>query len=159
MALIEPAWREHGGTALHDLGDTLAQSGALIADRVLRSFLEAYFVVADRLLARGGANVLEPEVIQESLRVGRQYQLQRRIVSAEAISTELYKTGLRLAENRDLLHGDAVTLANRREAFVAELQDVLRRLEILRGWERADHPRREGEVAARDRLENRPVPR
>ena len=159
VALIEPAWREHGGTALHDLGETLAQSGALIADRVLRSFLEAYFVVADRLLARGGANVLEPEVIQESLRVGRQYQLQRRIVSAEAISTELYKTGLRLAENRDLLHGDAVTLANRREAFVAELQDVLRRLEILRGWERANHPRREGEVAARDRLENRPVPR
>jgi glycerol-3-phosphate O-acyltransferase len=103
-------------------------------------------VVADRLAARGGASVEEPDLVKECLVVGRQYQLQRRIVSAEAVSSELYKTGLRLARNRELLTGDAKDLVHGRSAFVAELHDVLRRLEILTGWERRHRLRREGEI-------------
>jgi glycerol-3-phosphate O-acyltransferase len=146
VGLIDPAWRQKGGAELQTLGEMLAVSGGLMADRVLRSFLEAYYVVADRLAARGGASVEEPDLVKDCLVVGRQYQLQRRTVSAEAVSSELYKTGLRLARNRELLTGDAKDLVQGRSAFVAELHDVLRRLEILTGWERRHRLRREGEI-------------
>jgi hypothetical protein len=48
--------------------------------------------------------------------------------------------------NRELLAGEATELAQRRVAFAAELHDVLRRLEILAGWERPHRGRREGEI-------------
>jgi glycerol-3-phosphate O-acyltransferase len=146
VGLIDPTWREKGGAGLQTLGEALAETGTLMADRVLRSFLEAYYVVADRLAAHAGASVEESKMVRECLLVGRQYQLQRRIVSAEAVSAELFKTGLRLAANRELLAGEATGLAQRRLAFVAEIHDVLRRLEILAGSDRSHRVRREGEV-------------
>jgi glycerol-3-phosphate O-acyltransferase len=146
VGLIDPSWRDKGGAGLQTLGEALAQTGTLMADRVLRSFLEAYYVVADRLAAHGGASVEESDLVRECLLVGRQYQLQRRIVTAEAVSAELFKTGLRLAGNRELLAGEANGLAQRRLAFVAEIHDVLRRLEILARWDRSHRVRREGEI-------------
>jgi glycerol-3-phosphate O-acyltransferase len=147
-AIIEPSWREEGGTALHTLAERLAVSGGLMADRVLRSFLEAYYVVADRLLARGGAAVDEKHLVRDCLVVGRQYQLQRRIVSGEAVSAELFRTGIRLARNRELLSGDAAALLAGRDTLAGQLHDALRRLEILGRWERAHHLRREGDLVA-----------
>jgi glycerol-3-phosphate O-acyltransferase len=123
-ALIAPEWRTT------DLGAALADSGGHFADRVLRSFLEAYAVVADRLAARGGAAVDEAELVGECVAVGRQYHLQGRIASVEAVSSELFKTGLKLAANRGLIDGGG-DVAARREAFRDELADVLRRLEVL----------------------------
>lgn len=142
---VEPAWHDQGGAALATLGQALAVTGSLMADRVLRSFIEAYYVVADRLQARGGAAVSEDEMVADCLQVGRQFALQRRIVSAEAVSGELFKTGLRLAANRGLLTGEPSALSSGRATFVAELQDVLRRLEILAGWDRQHRRRRVGE--------------
>jgi glycerol-3-phosphate O-acyltransferase len=144
--LIDPAWRAHGGAGLQTLGPTLAAAGALMAGRVLRSFIEAYCIVADRLVACQGASVKEADVIEQCLVVGRQYQLQRRIVSAESVSTELFKNGLRLAANRQLLAGDAAELVPGRAALLAELRDVLRRLEILVGWDPERRLRRESEL-------------
>lgn len=89
-------------------------------------------------------------MIEQCLIVGRQYLLQRRIVSAEAVSTELFKTGLRLAANRDLLEGESSDLAPRRVALLTELRDVLRRLEILVGWDQEHRLRRESELVHRD---------
>jgi glycerol-3-phosphate O-acyltransferase len=146
VELIDPAWRDDGGARLQTLGRALAASGALMADRVLRSFLEAYWVVADRLSARSGASVTEADIVPECLLVARQYQLQRRIVSPEAVSAELFKTGLRLAANRGLLAGASTALAEGRAAFVAEIHDVLRRLEILSHWDSPHHALREGEI-------------
>jgi glycerol-3-phosphate O-acyltransferase len=97
--------------------------GGRVADRVLRSFLEAYWVVADRLVARSGAPVDADEIVEECLGVGRQYHLQGRIKSAEAVSSELFKTGLKLAANRGLLDD-----GNGRVAFKQELEEWLRRL-------------------------------
>jgi glycerol-3-phosphate O-acyltransferase len=122
-ALIDPEWRTK------DLAAALSDSGGQFADRVLRSFLEAYAVVADRLAARGGAAADETELVSECVAVGRQYHLQGKIASAEAISSELFKTGLKLAANRGLIAAfDGV--AARREAFRDDLADVLRRLEM-----------------------------
>jgi glycerol-3-phosphate O-acyltransferase len=101
----------------------LLDTGGRFADRVLRSFLEAYWVVADRLVARGNAPVKPDEIVKECLGVGRQYHLQGQIKSAEAVSSELFKTGLKLAANRGLIED-----GSGRVAFKAELEDVLRRL-------------------------------
>ena len=87
-------------------------------------------------------------MVNQCLLVGRQYQLQRRIVSAESVSTELFKNGLRLAANRHLLKGDAAELVVGRPVLLAELRDVLRRLDILVGWDPEHRLRREGELAA-----------
>jgi glycerol-3-phosphate O-acyltransferase len=116
-ALIDPDW------AAKDLDAALAASGGHFADRVLRSFLEAYWVVADRLVTSGGARVQADEIVEECLGVGRQYHLQGRIQSAEAVSSELFKTGLKLAANRGLLDG-----GEGRAAFKTELEGWLRRL-------------------------------
>jgi glycerol-3-phosphate O-acyltransferase len=123
-ALIDPEWRTT------DLGRALTDSGGHFADRVLRSFLEAYAVVADRLVARAGAAVDEGELVSECVAVGRQYHLQGRIANIEAVSSELFKTGIKLAGNRGLIEGGG-DVATRREAFRDELADVLRRLEVL----------------------------
>jgi glycerol-3-phosphate O-acyltransferase len=143
VALIDPAWRENHGAGLPTLGRTLAASGGMMAGRVLRSFIEAYCIVADRLVAHGGASVTTDDVVGQCLVVGRQYLLQRRITSAEAVSSELFKTGLRLAANRNLLEGEPAELEVGRATMLAELRDALRRLEILAGWDQEHRLRRE----------------
>ena len=103
----------------------LLDVGGRFADRVLRSFLEAYWVVAERLAARGPAAADANGLVAECLAVGRQYHLQGRLQSAEAVSGELFKTGLKLAGNRDLL---AAGREAERTAFRAELEALLGRL-------------------------------
>jgi glycerol-3-phosphate O-acyltransferase len=86
--------------------------------------------VADRLGAHGTEPVDGDALVRECLAVGRQYHLQGRITSAEAVSTELFKTGVKLAANRGLLDGGD------RDGFRQELEDVLRRLQTLQAWDR-----------------------
>ena len=147
--LIAPHWRADDGAIVSSLGEAIAASGGLVADRVLRSFLEAYWVVADRLVASGAEIVGEDPFVASCLKVGRQYQLQRRIVSGEALSVELFKTGLKLATNRGLCNPDNPDRAQGRLALAAELHDVLRRLELLTRWEHRHRQRREGDRGLR----------
>ncbi|MCW3065696.1 MAG: glycerol-3-phosphate 1-O-acyltransferase [Solirubrobacterales bacterium] len=110
--------------------DELARSDAVLAPRVLRSFLEAYRVAADHLAACGGAAVDVDAAVAACLRRGRQYRLQRRVISSEAVSTHLFRSAFKLAENRGLLE-EGPGLAARRAELAAELADVLRRLERI----------------------------
>ncbi|MDQ6782432.1 MAG: 1-acyl-sn-glycerol-3-phosphate acyltransferase [Actinomycetota bacterium] len=142
---IAPHWRADHGAVLTTLAESMAASGGVLADRILRSFLEAYWVVADRLAAAGADPVDEEALVTDCLQVGRQYQLQRRIVSGEALSAELFRTGLKLAANRGLLDADNPVLRDGRRALVEQLHDVLRRLELLNRWERTQSRRREGD--------------
>ncbi len=146
--LIAPQWRADDGAIVSVLGESIAASGGLVADRVLRSFLEAYWVVADRLVANGDRIVETDRFVASCLKVGRQYQLQRRIVSGEAISVELFKSGLKLAANRGLCDPYHPERAEGRVALAAELHDVLRRLELLTRWERGHRLRRQGDRGA-----------
>lgn len=101
-----------------------------LAHLVLRPFLDAYRVLADRLADRGDSPVEEDDLLAESLAVGRQWALQRRVASAESISLELFRTAVALARHRGLLEGgDGVGTA--REAFAAELRDSVRRVNII----------------------------
>jgi glycerol-3-phosphate O-acyltransferase len=106
-----------------------------LAHLVLRPFLDAYLLVADRLVAAGDADVLgadQDAVLTEALHVGEQWELERRIASAESVSLELFRTGLKLAGHRGLLTSDgAPDLARRRGAFRDELAANVARLDEI----------------------------
>jgi glycerol-3-phosphate O-acyltransferase len=99
-------------------------SGArlLVAHGVLRSFVEAYRVVASVLVDAGEEAVEDhAALLTRCLKTGKQQLLQGRVVSAESISKSLYETGLRLADYRGLL-------AANRSAARREFHEGLRRL-------------------------------
>ena len=102
------------------------------APRVLRPFLEAYRVVAD-VLERGdpATPVAENELLAACLALGKQYELQRRIMSAESVSKALFSNGLALAKNRGLVATGTPDLAERRRAFAAEVRDAIRRVDAM----------------------------
>ncbi|MGZ4698684.1 MAG: glycerol-3-phosphate 1-O-acyltransferase [Nocardioides sp.] len=135
LVLIEPQWQSKPASA-REIGPALRAAGALVAHRVLRSFVESYAVVADRLAQLGDAPAHPEAVVKDCLGMGQQYRLQRRVTSAEAVSSHLFRTCLKLAANRDLLAGGPGA-AGRRAAFAAELADVLGRLEELNRVETA----------------------
>lgn len=101
-----------------------------LAHLVLRPFLDAYLVLADRLADHGDSVVDEDELLADALAVGRQWALQRRVASVESISLELFRTAIALARHKGLLEGgDGVGSA--REAFAAELRDSVRRVNVI----------------------------
>ncbi|MGI8531824.1 MAG: hypothetical protein ACR2KN_02365, partial [Geodermatophilaceae bacterium] len=103
-----------------------------LAHRVLRSFLEAYRVVADQLVLRPpGLAVDADALVAGCVPVARQYHLQQRVHSSESISEELFRTALRLTGNRDLLGPGDAGLTRRRAEFAAELREVLQRVERI----------------------------
>lgn len=102
------------------------------AHRALRPFLESYRVVADQLARLDPSEPFdEKRFLSVCLGVGRQYKLQRRIHAADSISKVLFQTALRLAKNRELLDGSRSDARAARLAFAAEIQDVLRRVDIV----------------------------
>ncbi|MBD3924143.1 lysophospholipid acyltransferase [Nocardioides cavernae] len=101
-----------------------------LAHLVLRPFLDAYLVVADRLADRGDGPVDEADLLADSLAVGQQWALQRRVASEESISLELFRTALALARHKGLLEGGE-GVGSAREAFAVELRDSVRRVNII----------------------------
>ncbi|MBB5913105.1 glycerol-3-phosphate O-acyltransferase [Nocardia transvalensis] len=130
MLLMDPDWNQRtaAGTVGADILAELTESGFVMAHRVLRSFFDAQLVVADRLAARDGATELDrKQFIDECLAVGRQMLLQQHLHSPESVSSELFTTALKLAENHGLLEvaadpGAAAELRARRRAFADELR-------------------------------------
>ena len=123
-----------------------------LAHLVLRPFLDAYLVLADRLADLGDGPVDEDALLADSLAVGRQWALQRRVASEESVSLELFRTALAQARHKGLLEaGDGVGAA--REAFAAELRDSVRRVNII--GEIAADARRSTSAAPRHRQEVR----
>jgi len=121
-----------GGT-IADAQSALAGSRLHMAYTVLGSFVEAYWVVADRLAARESDGLVDESAFMiECLATGRQYLTQRRIQSPESVSKELFGTALQLAANRGLTATGSDDVAERRRSFAAELSTTRRRLERIR---------------------------
>jgi len=115
------------------------------AHRTLRAFLEAYALVADRLVGFGDSPVDdENQLLRDCMEWGKQYTLQRRIRSAESVSKSLLLNGIRLAQNNDLLTPDASALLERRQAFAADLREAIRRINAIDALSSA---RRAGAIA------------
>ena len=90
------------------------------------TFLEAYFIVADRLQARPvGREIDQKAFLDECVAVGQQYVLQQRLRHSECISRELFSNAIRLAENRNLFQPGGADLGPRREAFARECQSAV----------------------------------
>jgi glycerol-3-phosphate O-acyltransferase len=103
-----------------------------LAHLVLRPFLDAYHIVADRLAAYEDESFDEDAFLAECLEVGKQWVLQRRIASAESRSMELFKTALRLARHRELVDGVAqADVARRRREFADDIATAVRRVNTI----------------------------
>ena len=99
---------------------------------VLRPVLESYLLVADALVEVDPRRDADKKALVKScLALGEQYRLQKRITSAEAISTVLFDHAISLAENRGLLAGGGVARLREREAFADEIRDLVERLDVV----------------------------
>ena len=101
----------------------------LVAHGVLRSFVDAYRVVAS-VLAAAGADAVDDkgDFLSRCLKTGKQELLQGRVFSAESISKTLYETGWKLASYRGLL---AVNQAEARHEFHQEFRRINGRLDEI----------------------------
>jgi glycerol-3-phosphate O-acyltransferase len=107
----------------------LEQAQPLVAHGVLRSFVDAYRVVAS-VLASSGADAVEDKsaFLSRCLKTGKQELLQGRVFSAESISKSLYETGWKLANYRGLL---AANQAEARRNFHQEFCQIRSRLDAI----------------------------
>ncbi|WP_330183588.1 glycerol-3-phosphate 1-O-acyltransferase [Nocardia sp. NBC_01503] len=129
MLRVDPEWhrRTAAGTVGSEILARLAESGFMMAHRVLRSFFDAQLVVAERLAARDPAVTIDKKTfIDECLQVGKQMLLQQRLHSPESVSSELFGSALKLADNHGLLEAgdDPQDLVTRRTHFAAELRAI-----------------------------------
>ncbi|OBH58339.1 glycerol-3-phosphate acyltransferase [Mycobacterium colombiense] len=115
-----------------DVRGLLEKADVLLAHLVLRPFLDAYHIVADRLADYDDESFDEDEFLAECLEVGKQWELQRRIASAESRSMELFKTALRLARHRELVDGvEEPEIARRRRDFADEIATAIARVNTI----------------------------
>jgi glycerol-3-phosphate O-acyltransferase len=124
----EMAWQHNWEDQVAAGGDEidllLRAKTPLMAHAMLRPFFEAYEILAD-VLRRAPAEIGEKDLTKLSLGVGRQYVAQGRVRSSEAVSALLFATARQVAADQHLLE-PAADLAERREAFHAEMQAILR---------------------------------
>lgn len=115
-----------GGAGVHG---ALSEVQPLVAHGVLRSFVDAYGVVAGAL-ASAGADAVDDRgaFLSQCLKTGKQQFLQGRVFSAESISKSLYETGLKLANYRGLLAGNQ---ARERHDFHQEFRRINGRLDEI----------------------------
>ena len=132
IRLIGPVGDTTKSAAAADVRRLLESADLLLAHLVLRPFLDAYHIVADRLAAHEDESFDEGAFLAECLQVGKQWELQRRIASAETRSMELFKTALRLARHRELVDGfDYPDIAERRRQFADEIATAIRRVNTI----------------------------
>ncbi len=129
MTRHDPSWESLVRSGPAGADGLLAGMRPLVSHVVVRPFVEAYRLVAD-VLAHDDAVASDSEVVRRALGLGRQYVAQRRLRSSESVSALLFQTALQLARNRGLLEAGP-DLAERRAAFVAELRDLVRRLDQI----------------------------
>lgn len=135
VRIIVPEWDENTPDDRLDrqfLG-ALTDSGFVMAHRVLRSFFDAQLVVAERLAARASDALIDrKEFIDECVAVGKQMLLQQRLHSAESVSSELFTSAWKLADNHGLIApsapGEEDALLARRLEFAERLRDLGERI-------------------------------
>jgi len=132
--LVRPGWAEESVT-LREINEVLADSHLLLAHRVIGPFLEAYSVVADRLVTREPAAPLDSDgLIAESLGVAHQRWLQQDLHSPESISKDLMGGALKLAGNRALLGPGGNKLLQSRQHFADELAATVAAIAVVRSF-------------------------
>jgi glycerol-3-phosphate O-acyltransferase len=129
MARHDPAWEDRLRAGPMAADALLAGMRPLVSHIMVRPFVEAYRIVAD-VLAHDDLPGDDSDVIPRALGLGGQYVAQRRLRSSESVSVLLFQTALQLARNRGLFE-PVDDLAARRAAFLAELRNLVRRLDQI----------------------------
>jgi glycerol-3-phosphate O-acyltransferase len=131
LAWLAPDWRERLDGGTDGVNSLLENAPTLSSDMLLRSFFEAYAVAADVLVSSDATAGFDAgEFLERCMGLGRQYLLQGRLRSPEAVSRHLFASGMQLAQSRGLCSTGEM-IADQRRAFAAQLQDVLRRLSAV----------------------------
>ena len=106
----------------------------LFAPGMLRSFIEAYRILALLLVSRAGQAIDgadEAALIGGCLNRGEEMLRRREISTEAALAQPMFETALRLAMHRQMLTGETGIVAERREAFAGELEQLLVAMEDL----------------------------
>jgi len=128
MALQLHDWEPRIAAGPESIMRLLTQWHPFSAHRAVRPFMEAYRVVSDGLESLDPAEPFdEAKFLNDCLKRGRQYRLQRRMYSEESVSKVLFQTALKLARHRGLLDAQTPDLPTRRREFARELRHVARR--------------------------------
>ena len=127
----DPQWRNH--FAAGDAAAILRSAAPFTSMWVLRPFLEAYRVVAERLADLDPGEEIDPKpFLEETLTVAKQQRRQRRIRNPESVSNELFKSALDLATNRGITSPGEDSVERRAE-FLDEINAVLASIDSLAG--------------------------
>lgn len=100
----------------------------LFAQGILRSFVEAYWILAKLLASRADKIVSEADeeaLIEGCLDRGEELLIRKEITTEAALSQPLFANAVTLARHRGLLRDDIPTLRERRETFAAEMDRLL----------------------------------
>jgi glycerol-3-phosphate O-acyltransferase len=132
LAERDPNWEETLARSPEGAHELVRRSRPFNSHRVLRPFLEAYRVVADRLAGTAPGTVIDERgFLDACLGLGRQYYLQRRIHSAESVSKVLFESALKVADNRNLLHSTEPEVEKWRRVFAEQIRSSLRRIDAV----------------------------
>ena len=101
----------------------------LMADAMLRPFIEAYEIVAD-VLCDAPADIGDKELTKLALGVGNQYAAQGLVSNTESVSALLFATARQVAADQKLLE-PSPDLRDRRRAFLGELRVVIADMERI----------------------------
>lgn len=150
--LLDPKFRQRMGSE-EKRRQVLLHAPFLMAHRVLPPFLEAYYIVAERLACEPlDVPVDKKSFTERCVKVGRQYVLQQRLRNPECVSREVFGNALALAANRDLLK-PGPELRQRRQDFADELRAAVERMQQI---EQLVATRRAARAAARGPAETTP---
>ena len=98
---------------------------------ILRSFVEAYAVLADLLVLRGSAAAgPDAALLAGCMTLGNQYLLEGRLRSPESVSRHLFQTGAELARHRQLLTERPNVLSDR-VALAAKCWTLVERMNAV----------------------------
>ena len=122
-----PGWRDRAGVFP-------AAAVPLFGQSILRSFIEAYWILAGMLVKRGWRPITAAEetaLVDGALALGKEMLLRREISTEAALSRPLFASAMRLARHRRLLDSDDQEMKQRREAFATDVQRVLAAINVL----------------------------
>lgn len=130
--LIDPDWESENYTPASAMA-VFEDLPLHLAHRVIAPFLEAYLVMAEQLAASDPTQPVDQEqLIQRCIGIAQQLWLQRVLHSPESISKDLFRNGLKLADNYGLLDPGQPDVQDRRAALVAELQELNSQVAFVR---------------------------
>jgi glycerol-3-phosphate O-acyltransferase len=127
LSLEDPDWEERVKGGADGARTLLMSLRPLTSHFMLRSFVEAYEVVARVLLDEPG-NVDERQLRRRALQVGRQFLMQQQVSTPESVSALLFRTGVQLVAHEGLLEGGD-DVVRRRHALSDRLRDLHDRID------------------------------